>query len=277
MKSLILRVACLAFPLAVGLAFAPPAKAQTATERSGRLLEEAQKNLEEGRIEDAQERMRRVIEIGGSRRQQADAHLGLAMVARRLGNLDTAEERYREAIRLSPSHRIALDGLASLLGQTGRYQEAAGTYELLLDDTPDNVPVRLAQVTALIFAGEHAPARNSLERGLQAVPGNLDLIDVLARHLAACPDPAIREGARAVELAEVLFEGAPTPQSRETLAMAYAEAGRFADAVAMQELLIENAPDPIDPAIIEIWQANLARYQGGESCCAPRAAAPADG
>ena len=62
----------------------------------------------------------------------------------------------------------------------------------------------------------------------------------LARLLAASPDPSLRDGARALELAEQAI-AEPTLQRAETLAMSYAAAGRFDEAVQVQRDLIDQA------------------------------------
>ena len=61
-----------------------------------------------------------------------------------------------------------------------------------------------------------------------------------ARLLATCPDPALRDGARAVTIAEKLVERELSVDHVETLAMALAEAGRFDDAIVWQRRAIER-------------------------------------
>ncbi|MEM7051798.1 MAG: tetratricopeptide repeat protein [Acidobacteriota bacterium] len=250
------------------LAATPPTLAQTEAKRAGELLEGAQKDLEAGRVDEARGRLLRVIEIGGSRRQQADAHVGLALIAQRLGDLPESASRFQEALRLIPTHRQALRGLAGLMGQSGSYTEAASTYGLILQQAPDDVSARLGQVTALIFAGEHRQALASIEAGLEASPESLDLKDVLARHLAGCPDLEVRDGDRALTLALEVARQVPTPQSLETLAMAYAETGRFEQAVEEQDRLLEAYGDKAGSELVAQWRRNRELYSAGKRCCA---------
>jgi Flp pilus assembly protein TadD len=58
--------------------------------------------------------------------------------------------------------------------------------------------------------------------------------------LASCPDDKHRNGVKAIEFAKKALDLKPDdPENSDTLAMAYAEAGRFEDAVKTQEKAIE--------------------------------------
>jgi tetratricopeptide (TPR) repeat protein len=65
-------------------------------------------------------------------------------------------------------------------------------------------------------------------------PADLGLGNSLAWVLATCPDAKYRDGAQAVRLAEPINEktGKSNPKALDTLAAAYAEAGRFDEAAA---------------------------------------------
>jgi tetratricopeptide (TPR) repeat protein len=58
--------------------------------------------------------------------------------------------------------------------------------------------------------------------------------------LATCSDTIYRDGAKSVELAEKAVELNPGTDYLDTLAAAYAEAGRFEDAIATQEKVIKK-------------------------------------
>ena len=57
--------------------------------------------------------------------------------------------------------------------------------------------------------------------------------------MATTRDTRLRDGSRAVKLAKEAVRLNNTPAHRDTLAAAFAEAGRFDDAVAEQERAIE--------------------------------------
>jgi hypothetical protein len=68
---------------------------------------------------------------------------------------------------------------------------------------------------------------------LRARPGDAPVLTRTAWLLATCPDASLRDGAEAVALAERASRGgyAEDPDILDTLAAAYAESGRFSEAL----------------------------------------------
>ena len=86
----------------------------------------------------------------------------------------------------------------------------------------------------------------------------------LAWRLATCPQAALRDGARAVELAREAdrLAGGKNPDYLDTLAAAYAEAGQFPQAVEAAERALTLAVAQSNPRMEDI-RARLKLYQGG--------------
>lgn len=112
--------------------------------------------------------------------------------------------------------------------------------------------------------GEFDRAIADYERALELNPNLASAMNSLAWDLATMPSASRRDGARAVELAEqALAFNKREPGFLDTLAAAYAEAGRFADAVRIQTTAVEllrqagNVPAPV----IEDFQSRLRLYQ----------------
>ena len=59
-----------------------------------------------------------------------------------------------------------------------------------------------------------------------------------------------------------------TVERMETLAMALAEAGRFSEAVKQQKSAISQAGWQGRSELVPFLEANLARYEAGQTCCA---------
>jgi tetratricopeptide (TPR) repeat protein len=192
----------------------------------------------------------------------------LAGSLRRRGALEEALAEYRWIVDADRDFIPGLAGLARLLGQLGRFDESAKVHAEWVAKEPKNLEARLGEITALTFAGRHLEVKQRLEAGIAELVDNLALKDVLARHLAACPDHSVRDGARAVELALEVYQKVPSAESIETLAMAYAQAGRFAEAIEWQEHLLTKAEEAGDAATVARIKGNLELYQAGKACCA---------
>jgi tetratricopeptide (TPR) repeat protein len=93
------------------------------------------------------------------------------------------------------------------------------------------------RAAAFETAGRYADAKAAYQESLRLKPGVVAIQADLAWLLATCPDAAVRDGKAAVELMTELKGNTPL----DVLAAAYAEVGRFDDAVKTQEQAIERA------------------------------------
>ena len=97
-----------------------------------------------------------------------DGYINLARMHVVMGNHDKAIETYKKArAAIKNSVRIELL-LAILYEQKGRYEEAAATYEQLLQDNPKNYP---ALNNYLLILVDKIPTPENLETAKQLVPG----------------------------------------------------------------------------------------------------------
>ncbi len=214
--------------------------------------------------EAAREQFRAVLDGDSRPPQRVAAHRGLARLLAREGALDAALERLDSAVRLAPEDPLTRVTLGHLLGQAGRFDEAAAAYRRALEIEPGNEQARLAEATALVLGKRPAEAVRRLEEAVVLLPDSLDLADTLARLLAAAPTAELRDGPRAVVLAEGLLERQPSLRHGETLAMALAEAGRLAEAVEWQERIVVEAERLGDAALLARAREVLAIYRRGE-------------
>ena len=113
---------------------------------------------------------------------------------------------------------------------------------------------------ALLQLGRAGEAVTEYEKALQLVPGYLQCLGNLAWVLAAAPDASLRNGARAVELAARANElsGGKNPRVLGILAAAYAEAGKFADAIATVQRAFQFAGGPGNAAVGNLLHSQLA-------------------
>ncbi len=136
------------------------------------------------------------------------------------------------------------------LVRLGRPKDAVAPLEAALELRPDGHEVRIALAEALVKSGRDAAALATLRRGLERTPQAGVLAIALGRLLATSADPAVRDGARALELAEQLAAatGRRHVEVLEVLACAYAENDRFGEAVAVVDEALA-LPASGDPAV----------------------------
>jgi Flp pilus assembly protein TadD len=94
---------------------------------------------------------------------------------------------------------------------------------------------------ALAAAGRWEEAIVNYREVLKIGPDHVESLNNLAWLLATCPKDSVRNGAEAVKLAQradELFHG-KNPEALDTLAAAYAEAGRFPEASATARKAID--------------------------------------
>ena len=147
----------------------------------------------------------RAIQSGGlSREDLAITYNNRGFAYNNKGQYDRAIQDYDQALSLDPNFALAYRNRGAVYSREGQHGRAIGDYtQAVRLDTND--------------ARDH----NSL-----------------AWLLATAPDPSIRNGADAVRYAERAVALDDSAYNRDTLAAAYAEAGRFADAVAQQQQAI---------------------------------------
>jgi tetratricopeptide (TPR) repeat protein len=117
----------------------------------------------------------------------------------------------------------------------------------------------------LIQQGRVREALDQWQEALAIQPENGNAASNLAWVFATCPEDSIRDGTRAVELAEKAFRisGGKIPMIYRVLAAAYAESGRFADAVETAQRGADLASAQGNPALAAELESNIALYRSG--------------
>jgi thioredoxin-like negative regulator of GroEL len=130
---------------------------------------------------------------------------------------------------------------------------------------PDNARAHLGLARALMARGDWRQARSVLEAARQRLPGDAAIAHDLAELLASSPDPAVRDGQRALDLAMSAYATTKGAEHAEVVGMALAELGRFPEAVDLQRKLAAQAEAARAPADMRArLKANLGQYQRGQ-------------
>ncbi len=108
---------------------------------------------------------------------------------------------------------------------------------------PDDNEALYNRAIAWRRKGDYDRAIEDLTTALRIKPDDAEAINTLAWLLATVPDARLRDGRRAVRLAEKAVSLQDDAQNRDTLAAAYAESNRLRDAVDAQERALAMARD----------------------------------
>ena len=186
----------------------------------------------------------------------AEGHLNLAIALSQQGRKDEAITHHQEAVRLNPrmaevpldlgtapSTPESLHDLGVSLARQGRIDEAVGPFREALRLDPTRAEFHTSLALALAVQGEFDDAIHHYGEAIRLKPDHPGPYNNLAWIRATHGDPRFRNGAEAVRLAERALElsGDRDPGYLDTLAAAYAEAGRFPEAVTTLAEAISQA------------------------------------
>ena len=175
------------------------------------------------------------VDTIAKRPANARARIGYGIDLLSAGRFADAERELRVAVALEDNNGRAHMNLGSALCAQGNLAEGIPHLERALVLNPDLDEAYGLLGEAYIGAHDHARAKTYLLRGVAALPDNPFLLTRAAWLLATSPYAAVRDGAKAVELAERAVHtpgGDANVVFLDTEAAAYAEAGRFDDAAA---------------------------------------------
>lgn len=175
---------------------------------------------------------------------------------REAGRFDEALAELQRAHALAPNHPLLCRIIISVHVRRQDYAAAIGAYRSALALKPDDPTLARGLAIALMKLDRYHEAADLLRKTRAVHPKDMAIANELAWLLAVCPELAVRNGAEAVQLAEMVVS---TPKHRtaaaiDTLAAAYAETGRYKDAVRTMQEAIQRLGH------VSEEDATLARY-----------------
>jgi protein O-mannosyl-transferase len=218
--------------------------------------------MQQGDPDAALAQFRRSMEI---RPDNATAWRSLGEAFLQLGRLDEAIPALQKSGALLPDPGT-FGSLGNALLQQGRVDEAAAALTRAVKLQPNNAVLHHNLGAVLLEAGDNAGALQHLEASLKLGLNSPDALNDLAWLLATCPNAALRNGPRAVALAQqaVKATGGREPVCLATLAAARAETGKFAEAVETLQQALRAAGNNADPALTADLRSQLDLYQAGK-------------
>ena len=201
------------------------------------------------------------------------AHAGLANLVMGSGRPEDALPHFEAALEEFPGDVDLHNDLGVALNQLGRPNQARDHYVLAMQLQPDFYRPYINLANLAFDLGNDAGALEQYQEALRRAPGLAEPTARLARFLATTPAPAFRDGARAVALAERAADLTQGKVARvlDTLAAAYASAGRFPDAVSAAHRAQKRASLDGDAELAAEVEGRLALYALEQAYFVPRA------
>lgn len=217
---------------------------------------------ESGRRDDALKEYQKAVHLNADLVQ---ARNNLGNLFQQMGKTNEALAEYQAALRLKPEAPLVHANLGGLLLKLGRSNEAMDQLSEAARLAPQDPRYHYLLAKAFLRQGQNAEAAQHFATALSRQPNDVKSLVYLARLLAADVDPRVRNGAKAVELAELAnkLTEAKQPFVLDTLAMAYAESGRFPEALLTIQHAIAQAKSDSDTEGLTAMRARLQLYKSG--------------
>ena len=215
-----------------------------------------------GQTDEAIAHFRAALEI---QPEYAEAHNSLGASLFRKGRVDEALIHLQRALELQPNQAETHNNFANLLWQKGQVQQAIAHYQKALAIRPDYAMAQQNLGEILQQEGRDQEAVIHFGKALEIQPDFAAAGNSLAWVLATSPEASVRDGARAIALAQgaqQLSRGS-NPLFIATLAAAYAEARRFPEAIETANRALQLATAQKRTALASRLQVQIALYQAG--------------
>ncbi len=225
-----------------------------------RLYDLAYELSEKGEIDKAAAEWTKALKLSPD---DAAAHSNYGALLLKQGRLDEAAGHFRKALELKPELANARSNLGLVLMQRGQLVQAVEQWKLGLDAQPDLIDLHVNLALASIMQRRYRDAEQHFRNALKYEPNRLPVLSNLAWLLATCPDPAVRNAAQAVELSEkaLKLSGGNDARLLDILGAAYAEAGRFPEAVDAARRAAALAAEHNDRPLATDLSSRVALYQ----------------
>ena len=249
------------------------------------------------RFQDAATEFRKAI---AKKPDSVSGHLNLGNSLVQTNDFPAAAVEFETVLRLDPENVNARFNLAVLLAKGNKHEEAIGHLQFLLKGSPDDLGARfflaqeflklarpdealmefarvsqadpnneealLAEVKLLQQRNRYREALDRLKEGNAQYPQKTETTATLAYLLAGSPQYDLRDGARALDLAQKVFSETGLPQHGAVVALALAELGRCHEAADLQRKMIALAEQQQRTELAAKLRADLTRYNSGAPC-----------
>jgi tetratricopeptide (TPR) repeat protein len=218
--------------------------------------------LQQGRADEAMVHFQKAVQIEPD---NVEAHITLGSALLQQGHVNEAITHFQTALQIEPGNAEAQCDLGAALFRKGDVDAAIAHFQKALEIKPGIAEAHLNLGSALVKKGEVNEAIAHFQKALQIEPDNVEALNDLAWLLATAPQASVRNGNRAVELAQRANQitGGQSPMILSTLAAACAAAGQFGDAQQSARKAVELATVAGQQNLVAELTRELKLYEAG--------------
>jgi len=196
------------------------------------------------------------------------AYINRANPFAQMAQTNRAIDDYTAILSMAPKDRKILHTRGDMLLSLGRISEALRDYSKVIKITPNDSVAYSSRADAWYQSNEYAKAICDLTKAIELHVNGPETYSNLAWLLSTCPDNKLRDGKRALEIAQKAWTIVSLPAWQQylphvysTIAAAYAENGNYEMAVQCQSKAIELARKDKNITDIGEWEVHLKLYR----------------
>ena len=191
------------------------------------------------------------------------AELNLGESAYQQGKTSDAIKRFERALQIDPDRASVHSSLGVALLEKGRAEESLAHLQTAIALDPHDADAHYNLGNTFLAMGRAREAVAQYQQALEINRDDTETMNNMAWILATSPDPMIRDGTKAVALAEraVLLTDNKEQRTVATLAAAYAEMARFPDAVKTAQRAMQLALNEGNNARADSIRSQIAMYE----------------
>jgi protein O-mannosyl-transferase len=225
--------------------------------------------MKEGRADDAIAHYQEALKIR-SERAETSNNPANALIYNNLGNAlllkglpEDAIPYYNRALAIRPDYGDGHYNLGCALLKNGEVDEAIAQWQKALVIQPQDGEIYTSLGNAFFKKGMMKEAIFHYQHALEMGPQDAAARNNMAWILATSSDASIRDGAKAVDLAEraVQLSGGRDPNFLRTLAASYAESRRFSEAILTAEQGADTANAQGKSALANAIEGDITLYR----------------
>lgn len=206
--------------------------------------------MERGDLEEAAEHFNKALQLRTGFNSKASNNLGLVLLWQ--GRFEEAIPHIQRAVQHKPDMASGHQNLGLAYLWQGRPAEALPSFRRAVELNPQSARVRFHLAYTLNALGQTEEAQSEYQEGMKLDPNWIEVLNGAAWMESTSREQRLRRGFDAVLLAEEACQatGETEPRYLDTLAAAYAEVGRFNDAVrtARKARELAEASDKVELA-----------------------------